>query len=71
MFNESNTARFARGCDFGPFLSRAAISDDLANSSDDIMRNRNSTPPKLQKMAPKNGGKAAMLGCRFFEFWGV
>ena len=28
-----------------------------------------STPPKLQRRPPKNGGEAAIWVYRFFEFW--
>ena len=35
------------------------------------MTSQNSNPQNSKKRAPKNGGKAAMKGCVFFEFWGV
>ena len=51
-------------------LSRAVVSDHFANSSENIMRNRNSTP-KTRKKGTKNGGFAAHFACGLFEFWGV
>ena len=35
------------------------------------MRRHNAHPQKSKKRAPENGGKAAMLGCGFFKFWGL
>ena len=59
--------------DADPFiklLSLAVISDHFAISSENTMRNQNSTPPKLEKPARKMGGEAAIFGALFLSFGG-
>ena len=47
------------------------INDSFAKSSRKTMRERDSTPPKLEKRAPDMGGFAAHFACGFrvLEGW--
>ena len=52
-------------------LSSEIINDFHAKSSRKIMRERNSTPPKLEKRAPKLAASAPILRAGFSSFGGV